>query len=382
MRSRQGDFILDEAAFVDDLAGFLKSAKAMRLWGGTRRLISTYDGVENDYYELDRQIIEARKPEFRAYNRHFTTFLDAISQGLFKRICLVRGIKWTQEKEEEYIQETLDEFGEDADEELHCIPSKSGVKYFSITLLEKSMKPAPVVNLSLPDSFLNKSELERSQEIEEFCKIQLLPLLEELDLGLKTYFGMDFARSRHLSYFLPFQEQTNLVRVAPFALELRNVPYTAQWQILLYLIERLPRFIKGAIDSTGNGGYIAEQANLKFGSRCEKIVLNNEFYGEFFPKYRAGMEDGLVVLPADSGLKDDHRQVERIRGIPKVADERTEKKGKDKKKTKEKRHGDGAIAGVLAWYATVSDTAIIEFQSTGIKTIKTKLRGFHYGKYR
>lgn len=51
------------------------------------------------------------------------TFRDALDQGLYKRICEVTGETWSQEAEEPWEVEVLTEYGEDAAEELDCIPA-------------------------------------------------------------------------------------------------------------------------------------------------------------------------------------------------------------------------------------------------------------------
>ena len=52
LRGKQGVVVLDEAAFAPDLAGLLKAALAMLMWGDKVRIISTHDGVENRFAQL------------------------------------------------------------------------------------------------------------------------------------------------------------------------------------------------------------------------------------------------------------------------------------------------------------------------------------------
>ncbi|EDQ2494077.1 hypothetical protein PK12_004759, partial [Salmonella enterica subsp. enterica] len=49
---------------------------------------------------------------------------------------------------------------------------------------------------------------------------------------------------------------------------------------------------------------------------------------------------------------------------------------KDLKDPELVRHGDSAIAGCLAWYATLNLSAEIEFQSTGERDIFRALSGY------
>ena len=80
------------------------------------------------------------------------------------------------------------------------------------------------------------------KDAEDFCVTQLLPALEKLDKKLMSCFGEDFGRSGDLTVVWPLQFMGNMTRRTPFVLELRNVPFRQQEQILFYLVDRLPRF--------------------------------------------------------------------------------------------------------------------------------------------
>ncbi|MBW4648925.1 MAG: hypothetical protein KME06_09505 [Kastovskya adunca ATA6-11-RM4] len=348
LRSRQGRVVIDEASFHDDFPGLFKAGKALRLWGSHIHIITTYNGIEEPYYELEQDVIKGKFP----YSRHFTDFNRALEEGLYGRICLVMGKKWSAEAEAEWKEQTIEEFGDDADEELFCIPSRSGGVYFPRVLVEQCMSAeTPVLRLSLPDEFALKSEEERFSEMQDWLEFHLAPLLDTLHPHLRSSYGMDFGRSGDLSYIIPLQEQPNLVRKAPFGLELRNVPFKQQEQILFYLADRLPRFVGGSHDARGNGQYLAEVAMQRYGiSRISQIMLTNNWYLENMPKYKSALEDRSILLPEDSDLLLDHRCVVVERGVPKVPDSKR-KRGTDGKQ----RHGDGAIAAALAWHASNND---------------------------
>ncbi len=48
-------------------------------------------------------------------------------------------------------------------------------------------------------------------------------------------------------------------------MELRNLPYAQQEQVMMYILTRVPALVGAAFDATGNGGYLAEAALLAFG---------------------------------------------------------------------------------------------------------------------
>ena len=146
------------------------------------------------------------------------------------------------------------------------------------------------------------------------------------------------------------QELPNLIRRSAFALEMRNVPFTEQEQILFWICDRLPRLIGGDIDSTGSGASIGEKLADRYGrNRIEQVKLSLPWYNENFPKYKAALEDRKILLPVSSDLLSDHAQIQVVRGVPKPIE--TKVKGTDGGQ----RHGDGAIAAVLAWHASCRD---------------------------
>ena len=60
-----------------------------------------------------------------------------------------------------------------------------------------------------------------------------------------TFLGEDFGRSGDLTVLAPLVQQQNLTRRTPFIVELRNVPFRQQEQIVFYLLDKLPRFTGG-----------------------------------------------------------------------------------------------------------------------------------------
>ena len=296
------------------------------------------------------EVRAGRKP----YSLHRIDFDDALADGLYRRICLVRGIEWTAAGEAEWRQKIIAQYGDDADEELFCIPSQSGGAYLSRTLIASCMeKGIPVLSWTPPKeqrngkSFVDWPEEVRIAETKTWLDEEVAPLLEALEGRRNHRFGEDFARDVDLTVIWPFEEVTALTHRVPFALELRDVPFRQQEQILFYVCDRLPNFRGGALDARGNGQYLAEVARQKYGEdRIHEIMLTQNFYRENFPKYKAAFEDKNIIVPDTSEIMDDHRAVKKVKGVPCIPDtKRTQ--GKDKGK----RHGDSAVAGLLGWYA-------------------------------
>jgi phage FluMu gp28-like protein len=350
LRGKRGKVVIDEFAFHDNPGELLKAALALLMWGGQLSIFSTHNGVESEFNQLIGDIRAGKKP----YSIHRVTFDDALADGLYKRIALKLGLPVTPKAEQQWRDDLLARYGSDADEELFCIPSRSGGVYFSRVLVESRMSDRyPVLRLALPASFTQQSEEYRQAFIETWCRDNLHPLLSSLGSSCRSFFGMDFGRSGDLSAIAPLLEGQNLKRWCPFLLEVRNCPFEAQKHLLFYLVDGLEqhtRFSGGAMDKTGNGAFLAEVASQKYGtSQVQQVQMTQQWHMEAWPRYKAALEDGDITLPKDLDILDDHRQVKVVNGIAKVP-EGARYKGSDGGQ----RHGDTAIAFCLAWNATVN----------------------------
>lgn len=362
LRSKQGRAVFDEYAFTDPAkqAELLKAGLAFLIWGGDVRVISTHDGVANGFNTLIEEIRAKKRPG----SVHRITFDEAIQQGLYRRIALLKGLDPSAEAERQWADDVRAFYGEGAAEELDVVPSKGGGKYFSRVLVEDCMSAdVPVLRLALDDAFAQLGQDARVRRTREWCDEHLAPVLERLDPEWKSFFGMDFGRVADLSYLLCGQLDPFLNRQAAFALEMRNVPFKTQEYVVDYICDRLPRFAAGALDAGGNGAALAEAAAQRWGfQRIHQVKLNPTWYIEQFPRYRSHVQDRRLVLPLDADLLDDHGDVELVAGVPRVPDTKR-RKGSDGGY----RHGDGAIAGVLFSFASDQGGAPIESQSLGAR---------------
>ena len=359
LRGKQGRVVIDEAAFHDDLQGLIKAAMALLMWGGKVRIVSTHDGDGNPFNEL---VLDCRAKKV-PYSLHRIEFKAAVAQGLFRRICLATGRAWTAAAEAAWVAEMYAFYGDHAAEELDVIPSSGSGAYLTRAQIEACMAEAiPVLRLALPDGFSLLAAHLREAEVQDWCEQQLLPLLSALDPTQAHFFGEDFARSGDLTAIWPLAQSQILDLVTPFVVELRNVPFEQQKQILFYLVARLPRFRAGAMDARGNGQYLAEVAAQKFGaSRIAQVMLSTEWYREHMPPFKAAIEDKTLTLPRDADILADLRAIRMEKGVAKVPDN-ARVRGSDGRD----RHGDTAIALVMATYAVFQmEPAPIEFKALG-----------------
>jgi phage FluMu gp28-like protein len=355
LRGRQGNVTIDEAAFHDRLGEVLKAALALTMWGSKVRIISTHNGDDNLFNEL----IQDSRAGKKRYSVHRITLDDACDDGLYKRICAVKGKTWSQAAQDEWKSNLLRDTAtpEDALEEYYCVPKSGGGAYLSRALIESRMQPAPVLRYIGTEDYNAWPEPVRNAEIVKWCDVHLLPLLRELNPEEEHVIGEDFARSGDLTVYAPMAISQLLHRTVPFMVELRNVPFKQQEQIFFYIIDRLPRFRAGKCDARGNGQYLAEQAIDRYGERIEAVMLTNAWYLDNMPKFKAAFEDADITIPKDADVGDDLRALQSIKGIPKLPDGDTSG-GK-------KRHGDAAIALCMAYAASLADA--IEYAYERIK---------------
>lgn len=356
LRGRQGIIVIDEAAFHDKLVELLKAAMAMLIWGGKVRVISTHNGVENAFNVLVNEI----RASTRKGTLHHIPFREAVLEGLYRRVCLRLGKVWTAEDEAAWMAGVYSFYGAGAAEELDCIPSNSGGAWLSRALIESRMvSTSKVLRWTCEAGFEQLPEHIRRAECQDWLEREVLPELLKLDPSLASGFGEDFGRTGDLTVISPWQLLQNLKRRFPFLVELRNVPFKQQEQVLFFIVDRLPRLRKGAMDARGNGQYLAEVAMQRYGAMViEQVMLTETWYRENTAPFKAAFEDDGIELPADADTLNDLRSFEVIRGVPRIPDKRTTDSDGNK------RHGDSGVSLLLGYYASRADFAPIEFMST------------------
>lgn len=359
LRGKQGVVVIDEAAFHNDLDELLKAAIALLMWGGKVRVISTHNGTDNPF----NQLIEDIRADKRAGSVHRITFDDACRQGLYERVCLRQGKAWTPETEAAWKAAIRKTYGDAASEELDVIPSQGSGSWLSGVLIEARMCVAPVLRYTCPPGFEKEPDTYRYQVIQEWLDFEVAPQLAALDPRLQSVLGEDFARSGDLTVITPAQIQQDLTRRVPFMLELRNMPHRQQEQILYFVCDRLPRFMKGAVDARGNGSAVAEFLAQRYGwSRIELVMFTENWYRMEMPPLKAAFEDGTIAIPRDLDVASDLRLVKLVRGVARVPDQRSTG-------TEGKRHGDAAISIALMHYASRQ-----EFEEFAYQPVPTRYR--------
>lgn len=370
IRGLQGIVVIDEAAFHANVQSVIDAATALIIWGGKIRIISTHNGTNNPF----NQLIKDARSNLNAFKVFYVSFDDAVANGLYERVCFVKGWEPTAEGKKTWYEKVRKGYGANTAamrEELDVIPRDGSGVAIPGVLVENCMhEERHVLRLALQSDFALRSEEYRRAWCEAWINVNLKPLLDNLNPGLEHVYGEDFARHGDFSVIAPMEIGQNLVRRVPFLVEMHNVPTRQQEQILWTIIKALPKFRKGAMDATGNGATIAEYTADKFGhTRIDQVMLNNAWYRDNMVPFQTAFQDQMLDLPQDADIKNDIRALQMIDGIIKLPGLRQA----DTKNAAFKRHGDSAIAIALAYYASNQDACTIEYTAAPTKASRWDL---------
>jgi len=376
LRGLQGKVIIDEAAFHRDVAAVLDAATALLIWGGRIVIISSHNGKSNPFNQMATDIRDGRYGDnaivFRA------TFDDAVANGLYERVCFMKGEAPTPEGKEAWYKQIRNAYGPrkaQMREELDAIPRDGNGVCIPGVWIDDAMRPdREVLRLALDDDFANQPVYRREAYVADWIDRNLAPVAKLLNPELRHFFGMDYARHRDFSIFCPMSLDQARHRDVPYVIEMHRVPTRQQQQILFWAIRHLPRFSGGAMDATGSGETLAEDTADEFGrSVIEQVKLSRAWYGAWMPRFVGLFEDGTITMPKDDSLHQDIRAIEEVDGIPMIVKARSQ----DLKDPELYRHGDFAGAGALANFATLEiKSGPVRVRSRGRRMATQLTKGF------
>ena len=356
LRSKQGNVVIDEAAFFDDLESVLQAAKALVMWGGRIRVISTHNGDDNPFNLLIKNIRSGKDKE---WSLHRITFREAMAQGLYKRICLTQGREWSEQADKEFMEKMYRIYGDNPDEELDVIPRASGSRYFGRGLLDHATAEEysyDIKRFECADSFLHKSDEFKNGEVQKFFNLEIKPLLGTY--GGMIFAGNDFGRSGDLTTYWFSEEIAKSLLSVKLIVEIKNVPFEQQQlfnDLVTDWLSEHQKFGGMAIDSRGNGQQIGEHAMLRHPGAAIQVMETPAWYAKYGSDLHGLMESSDFTVPDDETIKADFAIVTLKNGIPTVPAVRTADRD-----MKGKRHGDAAIAAMLcvcAWRECAADPA-------------------------
>lgn len=376
LRGKRGVGCLDEADYHDDLQGFIEAVGAFQMWNGRGIIISTMGEADGEFCKLVGDI-EGGRGVRAGYSLHRITLLDAVRDGLYRRVCEKRGIAWTADGERAWVDERLESEG--ADTEFLCQPRRSGGQYLPRALVEPCTRDDFVVRqLFVEAGFVHKVERERDGFIDDWCRRELAPLLRDAKADLPHYVGVDFGRSADMTCMAVGRTTKQLGLDVPFMVELGNVPYESQRRVLFWLLERLPRLSRVVLDATGNGAYLAEQALQRWGeATIEGVHMSEKWYAEHLPKLRARFQDRAIAIPRDLDVVQDLGRFELIGGVPKMPKVRAVTKATGDSGSKIKRHGDAGIALACLSAAASAPAIAYRYEPTGRRGGERNIEGLY-----
>ena len=268
-RGRPGDLaIVDEAAFVDDLAEVLKAALAFRMWGGRVRVISTHNGEASPFAALARDVREGVTPG----SLHTVTLRDALADGLYQRICEVRGQRWSPELEAEWEASLRAEYGVSAGEELDCVPAAGSGAWLAWELIRAAEHP----------------DAGNSKKYD----------------GGPTWIGVDVARRRHLWVATVLEKMGDVLWARELVVR-QGITFSEQRQIVRELADKY-RPIRIAVDQTGMGEAVVEDLQEDHGElRVEGVLMTGPNRLNVATALRERLEDRRLRLPPDADLRSD-----------------------------------------------------------------------------
>jgi phage FluMu gp28-like protein len=124
----------------------------------------------------------------------------------------------------------------------------------------------------------------------------------------KAYLGMDIGRKRDLTVLTVLELVGDVLWVRHLE-RLRGETFANQER---RLDDLLPRVRRAALDATGLGMQLAENARRRHGWRVEPVTFTNEVKADLAQSMRLRFEDTGYRIPADRALRESLHSVRRI----------------------------------------------------------------------
>lgn len=170
-----------------------------------------------------------------------------------------------------------------------------------------------------PQAWAQEFELQFLDEVSAYLTYELIAgaedpqatkdlLLEEIDPALgDLYLGLDVGRRRDLTVIWLLQRVGD-VNWTRRVVELAGAKFSVQREVLYSL---LPHVRRAAIDATGLGMQLAEEAKERY-RQVEGVQFTNEVKADLATTLRRAFEDRTVRVPIDDAIREDLHSVKRI----------------------------------------------------------------------
>ena len=357
-RGWSANILLDEFALHRDSREIWKALFPTVTRGYKIRIISTFKGKSNKFYELffgapTLQKYTGREFEFvgdrGGWSKHFVSIYQAVEMGL-------------QLKDEEgnpIEPEDLRLALNDDDawaEEFEGIPSDE----VSSFLTHEMISSVEDVKIEKAPFWVEKLVAAAESNYQEYKRTKIRPalpieVLRNVEFLGDIYVGMDIGRKKDLSVIWVDQEINGVLRSAA-VIELKRKPYFVQEQVLHTVLSQ-KAFRRACIDETGIGSQLAEGAQDLFGAyRVEGIPFTAENKETLAVDLKQNFEDRGSQIPADNTIRGSLHSVKKYPTATKhfrFDAERTDATG----------HADHFWAKALAIHAASKPAGRVEYET-------------------
>lgn len=370
-RGWSANIILDEFALHHDSRSIWKALFPTVTRGYKIRVISTFKGKTNKFYELfygapTLQKYKGREHEYigdrGGWSKHFVSIYQAVEMGL----------ELQDDKGEPCEPEDLRLALNDDDawqEEYECIPSDE----VSAFLTHDLISGVEDVKLNMSPVWVEMLLKAAQENYREFKLTKIRPplpedVLKDVTFEGKLYLGMDIGRRKDLSVIWADMMIENVL-VPAAVIELRRQPFFIQEQVLHTLLKR-SELQRACIDETGMGMQLAESAQDLAGSyRVEGIAFTPESKEALAVGLKQNLEDLGSRIPASNTIRNSLHSVKKYATT-------TKHFRFDAEKTEATGHADHFWAKALAVHAAGKPSGDIEYEATGNGRDYTKMDSY------
>ncbi len=255
-RGYSGNVLLDEFAIHRDAKAIWKAMVGRTMRGFKLRVLSSFKGKQNKFYELakDLGLADGVEPSPNpthngTWSAHWVDIYKAVGEGLDVDI--------------DELQRTVN----DTDiwnEEFCCIPTDGAQDFIGIELVMQCESPAAATEFD-----------------------------HEARPGL--YFGFDIARKRDLSVIWIIELLDDGTKLTRGMIPMPHMRFDDQKEIAMKVAELCER---GCVDSTGIGANLAENLAEKFPGKIEAVDFNASNKERMATSLKLDMEASKILLPA------------------------------------------------------------------------------------
>jgi len=278
-RSKGGDGYWDEAAHHDDALKMWRALQAIKTWGGTLTILSTHNGPNSLFNRFIEDIKQGRR---KRWALHKTTIIDAVNDGMLYKI---KGKKPTKADIKDWLEELREDCYDDEtwQQEYMCVPIDEGTAFLPYELLYACEREGILC--------------ETLQQLAQ-CKGPL-------------YLGMDIGRHKHLTVFFVL-EDTSPTLVTRKITIMEKRPFSDQDEALEEYLA-LPNMRRAALDATGMGEQLAEEAVKRHGEyKVDAVKFTPAVKESMAHLTKRKLEDRNLLLPNDFALREDFHSIRRI----------------------------------------------------------------------